>query len=87
LDGDTVNDLTPDILREATGLIDRLRSGVLSEAEISAVVVGLRRLLPDPHFMAYTVDRTPELCAAEVVRKAFEYRPFLMPAPPHEGNA
>jgi hypothetical protein len=79
-----VRELTPEVLREATELIDRLRSHKLSEAGISAVVVRLRKLLPDPHFMGYTVDHTPELAAEEIVRKAFEYRPFLMPAPPRE---
>jgi hypothetical protein len=81
-----MRELTPEILREATGLIDRLRSHTLSESEISAVVVRLRKLLPDPHFMGYTVDHLPRLTAEEVVRKAFEYRPFLMPAPPQEGK-
>jgi hypothetical protein len=78
--------LTPEVLQEATELIKLLRSHTLSEADISAVVVRLRKLLPDPHFMAYTVDRTPELTAEEVVRKAFEYRPFLMPAPSQQGK-
>jgi hypothetical protein len=84
---DAMRDLAPEVLPEATALIARLRSGLLSEAEISTVVVRLRALLPDPHFMAYTVDRTPEISAEEVVRKAFEYHPFLMPAPPPEGSA
>jgi hypothetical protein len=82
-----MRELTPEVLREAAALIDRLRSGLLSEAEISALVVRLRRLLPDPHFIAYAVDGMPEFSAEEVVRKAFEYRPFLMPPPPQEGNA
>jgi hypothetical protein len=77
-----VRELTPEVLREATDLIDRLRSHTLSEAELSAVVVRLTKLLPDPHFMRYAVDHTPELSVEEVVRKAFEYRPFLTPAPP-----
>lgn len=81
-----MRELTPQVLQQATELINRLRSHKLSEGEISAVLLRLRRLLPDPHFMGYTVDRVPELTAEEVVRKAFEYRPFLMPAPPQQGQ-
>ena len=81
-----MKELTPEILRQSVELINRLRSHTLSEEQISATVVHLKKLLPDPHFMAYTVNRIPQLSAEEIVRKAFEYRPFLMPAPPQEPN-
>ena len=45
--------------------------------EISDVIDRLDRLLPDPNYLAYTVDRTPELPASEVVRAAFAYRPII----------
>jgi len=76
-----MRELTPEILQESVELINRLRSHTLSEAQISATVLRLKKLLPDPHFMAYTVNRIPQLNAEEIVRKAFEYRPFLMAAP------
>jgi hypothetical protein len=73
--------LTPEVLREAVGLITELRSGRLDDVQLSAVKVRLDALLLDPHWMGYTIDRVPELPPAEVVRKAFEYSPFLMPGP------
>jgi hypothetical protein len=30
--------------------------------------------LPDPNFMAYAIDQTPELPPGAVVRRAFEYK-------------
>ena len=73
--------LTPEVLREAVALITELRSGRLSEEQISDTVLRLKALLLDPHFMAYTVDYVPELTPEEVVRRAFQYQPFLMPGP------
>ena len=73
--------LTPEVLREAVGLITELRSGRLNEEQIGETVLRLKALLLDPHFMAYTVDCVPELTPEEVVRRAFEYQPFLMPGP------
>jgi hypothetical protein len=70
--------LTPEMLAEATALIDQLRSGLLSEEELSRVFIQLRALLPDPYFMAYTVNHEPELDAADVVRRAFAYQPILL---------
>ena len=77
----TMKQLTPEVLREAVSLITELRSGRLTEEQIPGVVVRLKELLLDPHFMAYTVDRVPELTPEQVVRRAFEYQPFLMPGP------
>lgn len=79
-----MKELSEQILREAVDLIGRLRSGSLSDGEISCTFTQLRKLLPDPHFMAYTIDHVPELPAEVVVRRAFAYRPFLMPAPQEE---
>jgi hypothetical protein len=73
-----MRELTPDVLKEAVELINQLRGGELSEEELSAAVVALRKLLPDPNFMGYTVDHLPELSAAEVVSKAFLYRPISL---------
>lgn len=70
--------LTPEILKESVALVDQLRSGSLSDEEISSVVSQLDRLLPDPHWFGYAVDRVPELTAEEVVRKAFSYRPIQL---------
>jgi len=70
--------LTPAVLAESVTLIDQLRSGELDDEQLSAVVMRLRSLLPDPEFMGYTVDHIPELTAEEVVRKAFQYRPIQL---------
>ena len=77
---------TPEVLHEAVGLIQQLRSGLLDDPQISDVVVRLNALLLDPHWFAYTIDHVPELSPEDVVRRAFEYRPFLMPAPSEQTN-
>ena len=73
--------LTPEVLGRAVVLITELRSGQLDDAQQSRVVTKLDALLPDPHWFGYAIDHVPELSADAVVRRAFEYRPFLMPAP------
>ena len=74
--------LTPDVMVEACDLIRRLRSGESrSEGEVSGIVGRLARLLPDPYFLDYTVDRVPELSPEAVVKRAFEYRPILLGPP------
>jgi hypothetical protein len=70
--------LTPQIEQDAVSLIKRLRSGELSDEELSEVVVKLRAILPDPHFMAYAIDQVPELSPEAVVRRAFEYKPIRL---------
>jgi hypothetical protein len=72
--------LTPEVLREATQLITDLRGGRLDDEQQSSVVDRLNALLLDPRWFSYTVDYTPELSPEQVVRRAFEYRPFAMPA-------
>jgi hypothetical protein len=79
--------LTPDVLERAVVLITELRSGKLDDAELSDVVAKLDALLLDPHWFGYAVDQVPELPADAVVRRAFEYRPFLVPAPPKEAES
>jgi hypothetical protein len=78
--------LTPEVLERAVVLITQLRSGQLDDAQQSDVVTELDALLPDPHWFGYAIDQVPELPAEAVVRRAFEYRPFLMPAPPKEAE-
>jgi len=73
-----MRELTPAIMEEAVTLINRLRSGTLTEEGISDTVMELRCLLPDPYFMGYTVNHTPRLPAEDVVRRAFEYKPLLL---------
>jgi hypothetical protein len=73
--------LTPEVMRQAVTLIEQLRSGLLDDAQQSGVVAQLDSLLLDPHWFGYTIDRVPELSPEDVVRKAFEYSPFLMPRP------
>ena len=73
-----MGELTLQIREEAVKLINQLRSGVLSDEELSDIVVKLRSVLPDPHFMAYTIDHVPELTAEDVVRRAFEYKPIRL---------
>lgn len=73
-----MKELTEDVLREAIPLIDALRSGVLSDAELADITIRLDTLLPDPHWFDYTIDQVPELPAEEVVRKAFRYRPIQL---------
>ena len=70
--------LTPEILSEASALIRDLRSGEFDDPALSRIVLRLKKLLPDPYFMDYAVDRVPEPTAEEVVRKAFEYRPIIL---------
>ena len=69
---------TPEIRDEAMALIERLRSGLLDDSEISEVVVRLHKLLPDPHFMGYTIDHVPDLSDAEIIDRAFLYRPIIL---------
>ena len=73
-----MKELTPQIQEEAVSLINQLRAGTLSDKELSDIVVKLRSILPDPHFMVYTIDHVPELTAGDVVRRAFEYRPIQL---------
>jgi hypothetical protein len=70
--------LTEEILQESVLLINALRSGRLSEKEISATVEKIDTLLPDPRWFDYAIDHTPEMSAEEVVRKAFSYRPIQL---------
>jgi len=74
-----MKELTPEVLRQGVILIEQLRSGLLDDARQSAVVGQLDALLLDPHWFGYTIDHVPEFSPEEVVRRAFEYRPFLMP--------
>jgi uncharacterized protein (DUF1778 family) len=64
--------------REAVELINRLRSGELDDEEQSSVVERLDALLPDPDWFGYAIDRTPELSAEEIVRRAFSHRPIRL---------
>jgi hypothetical protein len=73
-----MKELTPQIEQQAVGLINQLRSGALNDEALSDVVVKLREILPDPHFMAYTVDHVPLLPPEAVVRRAFQYRPIRL---------
>jgi hypothetical protein len=73
-----MKELTPQIEQEAVSLINQLRSGELDDEELSEVVVKLRNILPDPHYMAYTIDQVPELPPEAVVRRAFQYRPIKL---------
>jgi len=66
------------VLAEATHLIDRLRSGTLSDEELGESAVRLDVLLPDPNWYDYTIDHVPELTAEQVVRRAFLYRPIQL---------
>jgi predicted extracellular nuclease len=70
--------LTPQILQEAMRLIEQLRSSVLNDDQIADVVTRLDKILPDPNYLAYTIDRVPQLSAEEVVRKAFLYKPIQL---------
>jgi hypothetical protein len=59
----------------AIELIDAIRGGRLEDDHaIGLAVVELSSLLPDPYFMAYTVDHAPELSPDEIVTRAFAYR-------------
>ena len=78
--------LTPEVMRQAVTLIEQLRSGSLDDAQLSGVVSQLDSLLLNPHWFDYTIDRIPELPPEEVVRKAFEYSPFLMPGPSEQSH-
>lgn len=73
-----MKELTPEILREAKGLIDQFRSGRLTDEDLSAITETLDRLLPDPHWYDYTIDHIPELSSEEVVRRAFSYKPIQL---------
>ena len=66
------------ILNEAVTLINQLRSHTLSEEDIPATVGRLKQILPDPHFMGYTINKVPPLSAEEIVRKAFTYKPIQL---------
>jgi hypothetical protein len=79
--------LTPEVLQEAMKLLTELRSGKLDDAQLSRLVTKLDALLPDPHWFDYAIDQVRELPAEAVVRRAFEYRPFSMPAPPRRRRA
>ena len=68
--------LTKEILQEAISLINRLRSGMLDDDELSGVAVRLDELLLDPRWFDYAIDQVPELSAEEVVQKAFSYHPI-----------
>jgi hypothetical protein len=69
---------TEDLLREAIFLIDQLRSGELSDEELSSLAERLDKILPDPNWFSYTIDHVPEMPAAEIVQKAFAYRPIQL---------
>jgi hypothetical protein len=73
--------LTPAVLREATELIIELRGGRLNDEQLSGAIVRLDVLRPDPRWFSYAIDHVPELSAEQVVRRAFQYHPFLMPPP------
>ena len=73
-----MKELTPEIEQEVVSLINQLRSGALTDEELSEVVVKLRAFLPDPHFMAYAIDQVPELSPEAVVRRAFQYKPIRL---------
>lgn len=70
--------LTPEVMQEAVSLIERLRSGTLTDEQSSDVVVRLNDLLLDPRWFDYAFHRVPELPAEDVVRKAFEYKPIQL---------
>jgi len=76
-----VKQLTPQVLEQATSLINELRSGLLDDERLSETVTKLDALLLDPRWFTYTIDHVPELSADFIVRKAFEYKPFQMPPP------
>ena len=63
---------------EAIGLLERLRSGNCDDAELSAIVVRLNLLLPDPHWFSYAIDHVPELSAEAVIARARAYRPISL---------
>lgn len=73
-----MKELTPQIEAEAVSLIKQLRSGKLNDEKLSNVVLKLREVLPDPHFMAYTIDQVPELTPEAVVQRAFQYKPVRL---------
>jgi hypothetical protein len=73
-----MRELTSQVEREAVSLINQLRSGALSDAALSDVVIKLRAMLPDPNFMAYAIDQVPELAAEDVVRRAFRCKPIQL---------
>lgn len=75
---ETMKPLTAELLQEAVALINQLRSGTLSEDELSRTFTQLRALLPDPEFMAYTIDHEPELSAETLIRRAFSYQPIII---------
>ena len=63
---------------EAVQLINRLRSGVCGDAELSTLATRLDRLLPDPNWFAYAIDHEPALSAEEVVLRARKYQPIAL---------
>ena len=73
--------LTPKVLEDAVVLLTDLRSGRLDDTQQAEIITKLDAMLPDPHWFGYAIDLVPELPAETVVKRAFEYRPFLMSAP------
>jgi hypothetical protein len=70
--------LTPEIQDEAVRMITLLRSGTLDDDDLALVLGKLDKILPDPEYLEYTIDRVPELSADEVLKRAFEYRPIIL---------
>jgi hypothetical protein len=70
--------LTTELKQQAVFLITQLRSGKLHDEQLSEVITKLRAILPDPHFMSYTIDHVPELSPETVIRRAFEYKRFQL---------
>lgn len=73
-----MKELTPEVLREAVLLIELLRSGRLTDEELSEVALKLDATLLDPDWFSYTIDHEPELTPEEVVKRAFAYRPIQL---------
>lgn len=73
-----MSEVPADVAREASALIEQLRSGLLEDEGLSRITVRLNQLLPDPNWFSYTIDRVPELTPDEVIQKAFSYRPIRL---------
>ena len=73
-----MKELTPEIMSEAVLMIEQMRSGTLSDTQLSAIWDRLHDLLPDPDFMKYIIDVVPEMSPEEVVKKTFQYCPILL---------
>ncbi len=69
-----MQDPTDLAVSEAIRLIHRLRSGTCDDPELSAIVVRLNQLLPDPDWFSYAIDHVPELSAEAVIARACSYR-------------